>query len=444
MTARLGPLALLALLSLHAFAEDALFIHQRIMNPSVKTVNIRWGPNEPPGAFDQLWRCDAQGRNARPLMDTKMFIRAASPAPDGKIVVHVVGDHSPGKYSSRLVILQPGGAILRTIELTDHDLRGFGTPVWLAGGKAIGLTVCKLTEKVAMKGSPALTADPKSPTYTKMMEQQHVARQQWVEGQFCSQPYVATIDVDGKNLKQIAPGALPCWSRDGKTILYTAIKLDNPEAPLSTARVSVMEADGSKSRPVAAEQTAAAWFSPDSSRIAYVRAADGVTEVWTAQADGSGAKKLNLPEGFYASPRWLDGRTIEMYSVPGKPGSPSVDPLLQGAAFAVSAEGTGLRKLTPPRDVLSRSHALDEDGQSMIRRMSIASAQQKGIAQHLDDWAKMGVQPKPIPAGMTVQYRGTEVFFRDKAGKLSPIPDGYYKLPDGYIMHVKNGQKMMN
>ena len=77
----------------------------------------------------------------------------------------------------------------------------------LPDGAHVGLTVCK----VADRGSRDF-------------------------GHFPSQPYVATIDLDGHNLTQLAPGAMPCWSPDGATILFTAVTVTTPAAPPTRAR----------------------------------------------------------------------------------------------------------------------------------------------------------------------------------------------------------------
>ena len=46
-----------------------------------------------------------------------------------------------------------------------------------------------------------------------------------------------------------------------------------------------------------------------------------------------------------------------------------------------------------------------------------------------------------VPRGSTVQFVGTKVFLRDAEGHRKPMPDGRWRLPNGYIMTVRGGEK---
>ena len=106
---------------------------------------------------------------------------------------------------------------------------------------------------------------------------------------------------------------MPCWSPDGKTILYTDLKIDEATAattqPSSHYRLMVMDASGQNPRPVAPEHSCDGAFSADGSKITYIaNIADRKSDLVIADADGSNAHAItSTTPSLYASPRWLGG-----------------------------------------------------------------------------------------------------------------------------------------
>jgi hypothetical protein len=207
-------------------------------------------------------------------------------------------------------------------------------------------------------------------------------------GIFPNQPYVATIDLAGRDLKQIVPGAMPCWSPDGKTILFTSVTVAQPFADPGRPRVCLMNADGTAVHPVAAEMTWDGWFSGDGKRIVYVAASTGSTsQIMTASADGSDAAAVNLPPSIYASPRWLaDGKTIAFasrsdgptkssgfsgHAVPGK------GPIR--AVFTAAADGSALHRVSPEITAnTTHGSGIDQDAELFLMHATLPQAPAAG------------------------------------------------------------------
>ena len=410
----------------------------------------------PPLVEDTIGRTSGQGSDFSIITQTrgKERFRSVSVTPDGQLVCHaVVPVPDDGPLTSRVLVLDSKGKTIRTVNFAAMNVRVFGTPVLLADGRRLGLTVCELPEKRGGRRS-----DPPASTPAERAEQSArrvASQQQWMAGKFPSQPYVATIDLDGRSLKRIGPGAMPAWSPDGNTILFTEVRIDDPLAPPSTCRLCAMNSDGTNVHPVAGELTCNGTFSPNGKSIAYIgeitSGLPATSTVFVAEADGTNPRSINAEHAVYTAPRWIDDRRIQVAS--------------SGVIWAVEPDTKQRKRLSP---VELDSHALahgaitDMDSSAWVGELShtrrqgpaVAGRGKRGFplpgpgglpADPLADERPVGGTAvfRTLPKGSTLQFRGTKVFIRDAKGKMTPPEDGSYKLPNGQVIKVLNGTSII-
>jgi len=420
---------LLAGVSAVPAADNVYFVQRQVGNPaspigssgamshlgrsSGRGANSAQKPAQPKFVSDtvnRVTRTDPAGGSLKVLFETGETITAVSVTSDGSRILLVVQNHhqasaparqsQPAKVVSQIIILLPSGTVERTIELGESDLKVFGTAVLLPDKKHVGLTVCKLPDEDALKNSLSTqqpqpmgprsgprppVPHPTDPHSAKEMLEQLApppTGQRTIGaggGVFPNQPYIATIDLSGHGLKQIGPGAMPCWSADGKTILFTSVTVARPFADPGRPRLSVMSADGSGAHPVAAEMTWDGSFSGDATRIVYVAGASGSTQIMMAGADGSGATAVKLPSSIYSSPRWLaDGKAIEFASradAPAKTNGFSGHAVAgQGpirGVFTAGIDGSAVRQVSP-QIAANTPHGsgIDQDAELFLMKMT--------------------------------------------------------------------------
>lgn len=411
---------------------------------------------------NRLLRTDDAGGTPTVVFETSLAIVGFSPSSDGtRLVCHLqeaAGQQSKSSPpASQIVVLDRSGAVEHTIDLSGLGVRVYGSPVLLPDKKHIGLTVCKPLDEAAEKkrkeqprptGPPKVTGRPgPRPPDTQSIKEKFEQIENTSEGArafggatYIDQPYVATIDLDGRNLKQISPGAMPCWSPDGKTILFTAVTVAKPGAIPGPSRLSVMKSDGTEARPVAAAGTWDGWFSPEGKKIVYLSIDERLeSAVMTANADGTGASRVKLPASSYASPRWVDeGKMIVFGSRPealNKPGVPSAQypgPNPIRTIWLSDIDGSGLRRVSPQATALV-TFGIDLDSEMVLLHQS----------KHPSHGAAGAGSPvQSLPSGSTVEQTGQIYYLRDAAGHRTPLRDGTYQLPDGTILHVKAGHRV--
>jgi hypothetical protein len=431
----------------------------------------------------------AEGKNLKALWQTDGSIRSFTVSQGGARIICLeipLDSAAPGRTEPHLVLLRADGSIIRKIDLAPLNLRVFGAPQFV-DQQHIGLTVCAVPAAApANAAAPARPAQPPARTaqlapgeFERMASQNTVARQQWAVGQFPSQPFIATIDLEGHNLKRLGPGAMPCWSPDGKTILYTEVHLDEQAAPSVAAalaagtaaaggappatqpssrfRLMLMDADGHNPRPLGPDQSCDGSFSPDGARIAYVaKIAERTSQLFLFDVDGSNARSITSgAPSLYGSPRWIGGNRLEFvgFSPAEKDRNHFGTQLncIWSMPIDGGAEAARVQLSPPPSPVAQAYNVIDADAETWIFHRAFGSnyptlnGPPAPIPPRLTNQPQIpGIPdglgpPKQIPAGYTVESVGTRVYFRDANGNRTPIPDGDYILPNGRLMHVRGG-----
>jgi TolB protein len=147
---------------------------------------------------------------------------------------------------------------------------------------------------------------------------------------------IFVMDMDGNNAVQETKGGglnlLPSWAPDGRSLLFTSYRMDNPDL------FEVMLADGSlkkiSSRP---GLNTGGKVSPDGSKIALTLSQDGNSEVYTIDRAGNVVKRLTTSWGIDTSPSWSpDGRNIAFVS--SREGNPQI--------FIMGADGGDPKRIT--------------------------------------------------------------------------------------------------
>ncbi len=155
------------------------------------------------------------------------------------------------------------------------------------------------------------------------------------------------VNADGSDATElIDDGSVPAWSPDGTEIAFARADPGTmvPAGDMAEGTgfsIYVMDADGTNVRRLTSAEHldyAPAW-SPDGSRIAFLRAGDGV---FVMNADGSDQRQLTGPDlEIFGAPDWSpDGATIVIAVNGTKGGAP-------GGIMLVPADGSGGPTMVP-------------------------------------------------------------------------------------------------
>lgn len=148
------------------------------------------------------------------------------------------------------------------------------------------------------------------------------------------------MDYDGFDAKRVtinkSLNILPTWSPDGRTLAYVSYRQGSPAIFLaqiyegrSTPNVTGEKGNGQSFAPA---------FSPDGKKLAFASNRSGNMEVWSANANGTGARMLTSSPASDTAPCWSPtGQEIAFTSSRGG-GMPQI--------FQMDAEGLNVRRLT--------------------------------------------------------------------------------------------------
>ena len=147
---------------------------------------------------------------------------------------------------------------------------------------------------------------------------------------------IHAVKLDGTGLRQITRGFTPAWSPDGSRLAFVRESGRN-------ADVYVADADGRNverlTRAPSAEFSPS--WSPDGKRIAFASNREGRFRIYVMRADGTALRRVSPRAGAGDShtPSWSpDGRLIAFSSSHATPENPEI--------YVVRPDGSGLRRLT--------------------------------------------------------------------------------------------------
>lgn len=161
---------------------------------------------------------------------------------------------------------------------------------------------------------------------------------------------IFVFDADGRNPVRVTQElgtahSEPAWSLDGTRLLFSRIAF-RPNDQFDS-ELWLVNADGGNPRLVVADGFAGKWH-PDGTRIIYSSNKTGNHEIYTAALDGSGEQRLTDTSADESYPAWSpDGRQIVFCRSTGVWNSAASQPTRE--IFTMNADGTGARQLTENR-----------------------------------------------------------------------------------------------
>jgi TolB protein len=213
---------------------------------------------------------------------------------------------------------------------------------------ASGRNVRRLTRNFATDVFPSVSRDGKRIAFTRDI------------GGYAQ---IFVMDIRGGDVRMLTHGhansGLPAWSPDGQRIAFATDR----NLPEDGDEIYVMEADGSEQRPVTRNLHSIddAWpsWAPDGERLVFARETPSDSAIYVINVDGTGLRRLTQPkQALDTQPAWSpDGKQIvyesDIFMLPGQ-------------IFVMRADGTGRRQLTDPTVGASSRPSWSSDGKRIV------------------------------------------------------------------------------
>lgn len=288
----------------------------RISPDGERIVYVRtWADIKTDKRYSNLWIVDFDGQHHRPLTSGKVSDTSPRWSPSGDRLCYISGDET----SSQLYVMWMDSG--RTAKITNLQ-KAPATPEWSPDGLSIAFVMQvsgKKPDGVKMPEKPegAAWADP--PTVIDRLVYRFDARGYLPAGF----KHIFVVPAEGGTERQMTSGdydhGAPEWSRDGMSILFSAIRKPDAEWIVGDSEIySVSLAD----RAIKAITTREGPdenpnVSPKGDRIAYTgfdekHLSYAVTRLYTMNPDGTNARCLstNYDNDTYV-PRWQsDGKGV--------------------------------------------------------------------------------------------------------------------------------------
>ena len=230
---------------------------------------------------------------------------------------------------------------------------------------------------------------------------------------------IAVADWDGHRERIITQGGLnllPAWSPNGRQIVFTSYRAGNPD-------LWIYDLQTGKSRALVQKGTLAtgAAFSPDGRRVAFsLSDAEGGSQLWVVNADGSGMRKLTDGYGINSSPTWSpSGDKIAFVS--NRAGSPQLYSMPSAGGAATRLTFQGNYNQTPdwsPRGDLIAFTARDERNVFDLFTFGVADGK---ITRLTQDQGIYNMEPSWAPNGRLIAFTssragGSDLFVMNADG----------------------------
>jgi TolB protein len=147
------------------------------------------------------------------------------------------------------------------------------------------------------------------------------------------------VDYDGFNPRRVTVNGslniLPAWRPDGAALAYVSYRQGSPL--LYLAKIFEGQSVSNLSGEKGDTQAFAPAFSPDGKALAFASSRSGNMDVWAANADGSGGRRLTTTQASDTAPCWSPtGQEIAFTS--SRTGTPQL--------WTMDSEGLNVRRLT--------------------------------------------------------------------------------------------------
>ena len=262
----------------------------------------------------EIYSMNPDGTGVSRLTDSPGVDYAPAWSPDGKRVAFVSVRHDP---DGEIYVMNADGSGVQRVTVSEGV---DGAPTWAKDGKRIafvstrqdpagdiytmnddGSGVTRVTTFLGTDHDPAWSPDGKQIAFVSTRD--GVADQ-------TTDLYLLTLD--GRQVSRLTSENVsvydPSWAPGGKQIAYHTA-FDAGDDPVLTSDVFVLTLDGLLVTRItdgpgnSGNDLAPSW-SPDGKQIAYVNVRGGNSDIYTMNADGTGASRRTDALGIDATPAW--------------------------------------------------------------------------------------------------------------------------------------------